>query len=71
LAHRTRRSWNHGNVALAASEVAQLGKVPVEPDAEVARKVLRLHEALDDHDDVQAVYFNASIPDEVMAEEAK
>jgi YebC/PmpR family DNA-binding regulatory protein len=59
------------NLAVANSEITQLAKVPVEPDAETARKVLRLHEALDDHDDVQNVYFNANIPDEVMAELAK
>lgn len=58
-------------VPLNSSEITQLGKVPVETDAETARKVLRLHEALDDHDDVQKVYFNAHVPDEVLAEEMK
>jgi transcriptional/translational regulatory protein YebC/TACO1 len=32
-----------------------------------AKKVLRLIEALDDHDDVQNVYANFDIPDSVMA----
>ncbi len=32
-----------------------------------AKRVLRLIEALDDHDDVQNVYANFDIPDEVMA----
>ena len=32
-----------------------------------AKKVLRLIEALDDHDDVQNVYANFDIPDEIMA----
>ena len=32
-----------------------------------AKKVLRLVEALDDHDDVQNVYANFDIPDAVMA----
>jgi len=32
-----------------------------------AKRVLRLLEALDDHDDVQNVYANFDIPDEVMA----
>ncbi len=32
-----------------------------------AKKVLRLLEAIDDHDDVQAVHSNADIPDEVLA----
>jgi YebC/PmpR family DNA-binding regulatory protein len=38
------------------------------PSAEAARKVLRLIDALDDHDDVQDVYANFDIPDSVMAE---
>ena len=33
-----------------------------------ARKVLKLMEALDDHDDVQNVSANFNIPDEAMAE---
>jgi YebC/PmpR family DNA-binding regulatory protein len=41
-------------------------EVPV--DAETAKKVLRVVDALEDSDDVQNVYTNADIPDEVMAE---
>jgi transcriptional/translational regulatory protein YebC/TACO1 len=33
-----------------------------------ARSVLGLTEALEDHDDVQNVYTNCDIPDEVMKE---
>ena len=40
--------------------------VPVEQEGE-ARRVLRLLEALDDHDDVQSVWSNFDIPDEVLA----
>ena len=40
--------------------------VPVEEESE-ARRVLRLLEALDDHDDVQNVWSNLDIPDEVLA----
>jgi YebC/PmpR family DNA-binding regulatory protein len=40
--------------------------VEVTSDAE-AKRVLRLIEALDDHDDVQNVYSNFDIPDAVMA----
>jgi YebC/PmpR family DNA-binding regulatory protein len=40
--------------------------VPVADEPE-AKKVLRLLEAIDDHDDVQAVHSNADIPDEVIA----
>ena len=40
--------------------------VPV-PDESDAKRVLRLLEAIDDHDDVQAVHANADIADEVLA----
>lgn len=52
-------------------EVAELAlvpttTVPVENEAE-AKKILRLLEALDDLDDVQNVWSNFDIPDEVLA----
>ena len=40
--------------------------VEVADEAE-AKKVLRLLDAIDDHDDVQDVHANFDIPDEVMA----
>ena len=40
--------------------------VPV-PDEGDAKRVLRLLEAIDDHDDVQAVHANADISDQVLA----
>jgi YebC/PmpR family DNA-binding regulatory protein len=52
-------------------ETAQLARVPsstVDLDVETGRKVLKLMEKLDDHDDVQNVYSNFNIPDEAMAE---
>lgn len=36
-------------------------------DENEAKKILRLMEALDDHDDVQNVYANFDIPDEILA----
>lgn len=52
-------------------ESKQLTRLPqntVDLGPEDARKVLRLIEALDDHDDVQNVSANFNIPDEVLAE---
>lgn len=40
-------------------------------DADAAKPVLRVLDALDDHDDVQDVHANADIPDEVIAELAE
>jgi YebC/PmpR family DNA-binding regulatory protein len=51
-----------------ASELSMVPTTTVEVTSESeAKRVLRLIEALDDHDDVQNVYANFDIPDEVMA----
>jgi YebC/PmpR family DNA-binding regulatory protein len=58
------------NVTPQLAEITQLGKALVDVDAETARKVMKLHEALDDHDDVQNVYTNLNLTEEVAAEMA-
>ncbi len=53
------------------TESAEITRIPndtVDLDVETARKVLKLMEDLDDHDDVQNVASNFNIPDEAMAE---
>jgi transcriptional/translational regulatory protein YebC/TACO1 len=51
-----------------APELTMHPTTTVEVDTEAgAKRVLRLIEALDDHDDVQNVYANFDIPDEIMA----
>lgn len=58
-------------VTPAHAEIQQVAKVNVDTDLESAKKVMRLIDALDDHDDVQNVYSNLNLTDEVMAELAK
>jgi YebC/PmpR family DNA-binding regulatory protein len=50
------------------AEISQVAKTPVDVDAETGKKVVRLMEALDDHDDVQNVYSNANISEEMVME---
>ena len=53
------------------TQVAELSMVPattVALDGDSGRKILQLMELLEDHDDVQNVYANFDLPDEVMAE---
>jgi len=56
----------------AAGHEIEFAELTMEPstsvslDARQAPSVLRLLEALDDHDDVQAVHANADIPDDVL-----
>ena len=52
-----------------SAEVSMIAKTPVEvADVEAARKVMRLVDALEEHDDVQNVYSNFEIPDEVASQ---
>ncbi|HBI44376.1 MAG TPA: YebC/PmpR family DNA-binding transcriptional regulator [Planctomycetales bacterium] len=50
------------------SELAQIPKTPMDVDAETAKRVVRLMETLDDHDDVQNVYSNINMTEEIIAE---
>ena len=52
----------------AAGEVTMLASTSVELDGDSARTVLGLVDALEDLDDVQNVYTNADIPEEVLAQ---
>jgi YebC/PmpR family DNA-binding regulatory protein len=65
---RVRAALEASGVAIADAEVTQLPVTTVAVDATGAPKVLRLVDALEDLDDVQAVYANFDIPDEVLAE---
>ena len=50
-----------------AAEIAMIPTTTVTLDEKNARQVLNLMEALEEHDDVQNVYANLDIPDEVAA----
>lgn len=49
------------------SEITRIPQNTVDLDVDSGRKVLKLLERLDDHDDVQSVSANFNIPDEAMA----
>jgi YebC/PmpR family DNA-binding regulatory protein len=53
-------------IPTVAAEVTYLPQSTVALESKEAERVLRLVEALDDHDDVQAVHANFDIPDSVM-----
>jgi YebC/PmpR family DNA-binding regulatory protein len=56
------------NIATQLAEITQMPKAPVDVDPETAQKVMRLVEALDDHDDVQNEYTNLNLTEEVAAQ---
>lgn len=55
-------------LATDSREITRIPKDTVDLDVETARAVLKMMNALDDHDDVQSVSANFNIPDEAMAE---
>ena len=54
-------------LAFEQAQIAWLPTVEVACDAEIGAKVVRLIETLEDHDDIQKVWTNADLPDEIMA----
>ena len=56
------------DIAIDQAEVTQMPTTSVPVDAATAPKVLRIVDALEDLDDVQDVYANFDIPDEVLSE---
>lgn len=54
-------------IAIESSELTQVPKSTVELEGSDARKVLNLVDALEELDDVQDVYANFDIPDDVLA----
>lgn len=69
--NKVQEALQKAGVTIVNAEISQIGKVPVDVDVETAKKVMRLMETLDDHDDVQNVYSNVNLTEEIMAELAK
>ena len=61
-----RSALQQAGIDYESAEAAFLPSVEVPLDEDQARRVFRLIEALEDSDDVQDVYANYSVPDEVM-----
>jgi YebC/PmpR family DNA-binding regulatory protein len=58
-------------IEVASAELSMVADNEVTLDVDRARKVMRLVDALEEYDDVDNVYSNSNIPDEVYAELAK
>lgn len=63
-----RSALQEAGIEYNSAEVQFVPSMKVEVDAEGARKVLKVIDALEDCDDVQNVYSNLDIPEVVMAE---
>lgn len=58
----------HAGFAIESYEVAMVASTEVDLDFNGAEKVLGLIDALEDLDDVQAVFTNANIPEEILSQ---
>ena len=63
-----KKAYDQAGIKYVEALVTMVPKNTVDVDAETGRRLLRLYESLDDHDDVQNVYSNFELPDEVLKE---
>lgn len=65
--HAVRTALDEAGIAVESSDLTMVPQsmVPLD-DTDAAKRVLRLVDALDDHDDVQSVHANFDIPDAVL-----
>jgi YebC/PmpR family DNA-binding regulatory protein len=61
-----RTALQEAGIDYESADAAFLPSVEIELDEEQAKRVFRLIEALEDSDDVQDVYANYSVPDDIM-----
>ena len=64
--NKVREFLTEKNIEINLAEVTQIPQNYVKLEGKDAKKMLTLMEALEDHDDVQNVYANFDIPDEMM-----
>jgi YebC/PmpR family DNA-binding regulatory protein len=68
---QVKEALEKNNLTPGVAEITQVAKAPVDTDAETGAKVMRLMEALDDHDDAQNVYSSLNISEAMVAEMSK
>jgi YebC/PmpR family DNA-binding regulatory protein len=69
--NKVQEALTKNNITPVHAEITQLPKTTVDVDHETAMRIIRLLEAIDDHDDVQHEYSNMTMTDAVMAELGK
>ena len=65
---RVRRLLVERGITIESAELSRIASTPNPVDEETGRKVLSLLETLEDHDDVQNVFSNVELPEELLAE---
>jgi YebC/PmpR family DNA-binding regulatory protein len=66
--HKVQEQLSSAGIEIESAELSMKPKDPIIPEADLAVKVIRLVERLEDLDDVQTVYTNLEISDDVLAQ---
>jgi YebC/PmpR family DNA-binding regulatory protein len=69
--NKVQEALEKNGIKPVVAEITQLPKAPVDVDVETGQKVMRLMEALDDHDDAQSVYSSMNVSEEMVAAMSK
>jgi YebC/PmpR family DNA-binding regulatory protein len=69
--NQVKEALEKNKITPQVAEISQVAKAARDVDVETGKKIMRLMEALDDHDDVQNVYTDANISEEMVAEVGK
>ena len=65
---KVKKAIESKNIKVETAEVSWISKNNIDLEDAAGRKVLRLMEALEEHDDVQNVYSNFNLPQSLLAE---
>lgn len=68
---QVKKALEQNRVRIQTAEITKLPTALVKVKGEAARQVLHLIDTLEDHDDVQSVYANFDIPDEILQAASK
>jgi len=68
---RVKKALSDAAIPCLSAEVIRLAKTEIALDGKAAEQMLRLMEALEDHDDVQKVHANFTLPDAILAQRAE
>lgn len=63
-----RKAYDEAGMKYVEAQVTMVPRNTVDVDVDTGRRLLKLYEALDDHDDVQNVYSNFELPEELLKE---
>jgi len=67
---RVRKAVEQAAIEIQSADLSMVAANNITLDLTAARKVFRLVDALEEHDDVDAVYSNADVPDDVITQMA-